>query len=58
MNNIQEFLNLNPYELKKRDKNKLFFKFQKNLSRFHKKNCSEYNKISSIFFEKLTELIV
>ena len=56
MNNIQEFLNLNPYELKKRDKNKLFFKFQKNLSRFHKKNCSEYNKISSIFFEKLNKI--
>ena len=49
MNNIQEFLNLNPYELKKRDKNKLFFKFQKNLSRFHKKIVVNTIKFLNIF---------
>lgn len=56
MSNIQKFLNLNPYQLNKKEKNKLFFNFQKNLSLFHKKNCTEYKKISTLFFKKLNKI--
>ena len=50
MINYNDLLKLNPFGLKKRKKDTLFFLAQKKLSIFHHKNSKEYKKIIDFKF--------
>jgi hypothetical protein len=45
MNIAQNFLNINPYSLKKKDKLKKFLNYINKLTVHHYKNCEIYKKI-------------
>ncbi len=45
MNTVQNFLNINPYSLKKKDKLKKFLNYINTLTAHHCKNCEIYGKI-------------
>ena len=45
MNIVQNFLNINPYSLKKKDKLKQFSNYINRLTLHHYKNCEIYKKI-------------
>ena len=42
---IDELINIFPYKFSKKEKNEYFLKGIKELTKFHKKKCKEYNKI-------------